>query len=100
MPRTKEKEKMNIVIVVSLDGSLKRDFKIVTAHTVGSRVRLTTWGSGRKDGTIYIPIRVLRKMFENSGKKVTEENMVNGNKRQLKELEERNKNRNNKEQND
>ena len=79
MPRTKEKEKMNIVIAVSLDGSLKRDFKIVTAHTVGSRVRMTTWGSGRRDGTTYIPIRVLRKMFENSGKEITEVTKENGN---------------------
>jgi len=79
MPRTKEKEKMSIAIAVSLDGSLKRDFKIVTVHTVGSKVRLTTWGSGRRDGTTYIPIRVLRKMFENSGKKITEDKQENGN---------------------
>ena len=79
MPKLRPKEKMNICIAVSLDGSLKRDYKIVAAHTIGSEVNMTVWGSGRKDGTTYIPIRVLRKMFENSGQKVIEEQRVNGN---------------------
>jgi len=79
MPKKKDKEKMSIAIAVSLDGSLKRDFKIVTAHTVGSKVHMTTWGSGRRDGTIYIPIRILRKMFENNGQKVIEVTKESGN---------------------
>ncbi len=70
---------MNICIAVSLDGSLKRDYKIVTAHTIGSEVNTTIWGSGRRDGTTYIPTRVLKKMFENSGQKVIEETKEIGN---------------------
>ena len=79
MRRKKAKEMMSIAIAVSLDGSSKKDFRIVTAHTVGSTVTLTTWGGDKRVGMNYIPSRVLRQMFENSGTKVTEETKENGN---------------------
>ena len=79
MSRKKDKGKMSIAIVVSLDGSLKKDYKIVMMHSVGSMVTLTTWGSGKKVGTNYIPNRVLKQMFENNGQGAIEEKMVSGN---------------------
>jgi hypothetical protein len=79
MRRKKVKEQMNIGIAVSFVGSSKKDFKIVTVHTVGSTATVTTWGSTTRGGTNYIPSRFLKKMFENSGQKVTEANKENGN---------------------
>ncbi len=75
----KAKEKMSIGIAVSFDGSYKKDFKIVTVLTSGSTATVTTWGNTKKDGTNYIPSRVLRRMFENSGQRVIEETKENGN---------------------
>jgi len=79
MPRKKDKGKTSIAIAVSLDGLLKKDYKIVMAHTVGSMVTLTTWGGDKKAGMNYIPNRVLKQMFENSGQKATEVTQENGN---------------------
>ena len=79
MKRMKEKEKMNIGIAVSFDGSSKKDYKIVTVLTSGSTATVTTWGNTKRDGTNYIPSRYLKQMFENSGQKVIEETKENGN---------------------
>jgi hypothetical protein len=75
----KAKEKMSIGIAVSFDGSLKRDWKIVTVLTSGLTATVTTWGSSTRDGTTYIPSRVLRQMFESSGQRVIEATQENGN---------------------
>ena len=75
----KAKATMSIGIAVSFVGSLKKDFKIVTVHTAGSTATVTTWGNTKRDGTNYIPSRVLKKMFENSGQKAIEAMKVNGN---------------------
>lgn len=79
MRRKKEKEKMNIGIAVSFDGSYKKDFKIVTVLTSGSTATVTTWADTIRGGMNYIPSRVLRQMFENSGQRVIEETKENGN---------------------
>ena len=79
MRRKKAKEMMNIGIAVSFVGSSKKDFKIVTVHTVGSTATVTTWGNTKRDGTNYIPSRVLKQMFENNGQRVIEETKENGN---------------------
>ena len=79
MKRKKVLEKMNIGIAVSFDGSYKKDYKIVTVLTSGSTATVTTWGNTKKDGTNYIPSRVLKQMFENSGQRVIEETKENGN---------------------
>ena len=96
----KELEQMSIGIAVSLDGSCKKDYKIVTLRTNGSTVTVTTWGSTKRVGTNYIPSRILKQMFENNGQRVIEATMGTGDKRQLIELEERNQKRRNKELND
>jgi len=75
----KAKEKMNIGIAVSFGGSFKKDYKIVTVLTSGSTATVTTWGNTKRDGTNYIPSRVLKQMFENSGQRVIEETKENGN---------------------
>jgi hypothetical protein len=75
----KAKEKMSIGIAVSFDGSYKKDFKIVTVLTSGSTATVTTWADTKRVGTNYIPSRVLRQMFENSGQRVIEETKENGN---------------------
>jgi len=75
----KAKEKMNIGIAVSFGGSSKKDYKIVTVLTSGSTATVTTWGNTKRDGTNYIPSRVLKQMFENSGQMVIEETKENGN---------------------
>jgi hypothetical protein len=72
-------EKMSIGIAVSFGGSCKKDFKIVTVRTAGSRATVTTWGSTTRDGTIYIPNHILRRMFEKSGQKAIEAQKENGN---------------------
>lgn len=79
MKRMKEKEKMNIGIAVSFDGSFKKDYKIVTVLTSGSTATVTTWASTTRGGMNYIPSRVLRQMFENSGQRVIEVTKENGN---------------------
>lgn len=75
----KAKEKMSIAIAVSFGGSSKKDYKIVTVLTSGSTATVTVWGNTKRDGTNYIPSRVLKQMFENSGQKVIEETKENGN---------------------
>ena len=79
MKRMKEKEKMNIGIAVSFEGSFKKDYKIVTVLTSGSTATVTTWANTTRGGMNYIPSRVLRQMFENSGQRVIEETKENGN---------------------
>ena len=79
MKRMKEKEKMNIGIAVSFDGSSKKDYKIVTVLTSGSTATVTPWADTTRGGMNYIPSRVLRQMFENSGQRVIEETKENGN---------------------
>ena len=75
----KAKEKMNIGIAVSFGGSSKKDYKIVTVLTSGSTATVTTWGNTKRDGTNYIPSRVLKQMFENSGQRAIREQKENGN---------------------
>ena len=75
----KAKPTMSIGIAVSFGGSSKKDYKIVTMLTSGSTVTLTTVGDTRRAGTNYIPNRVLKQMFENSGQKVIKEQKENGN---------------------
>ena len=79
MSQMKVKGKMSIGIAVSFVGSSKKDFKIVTVHTSGSTATVTTWGSTTRDGTNYIPSRVLKQMFENSGQRVIEGMKESGN---------------------
>ena len=79
MNHKKAKGKMSIGIAVSFDGSLKKDFKIVTVHTSGSTATVTKWADGTRGGMNYIPNRVLRQMFENSGQRVIEEIKESGN---------------------
>ena len=79
MKRKKVLEKMNIGIAVSFDGSYKKDYKIVTVLTNGSMATVTTWADTTRGGMNYIPSRVLRQMFENSGQRVIEETKENGN---------------------
>ena len=79
MKRKKVLEKMSIGIAVSFGGSYKKDYKIVTVLTSGLTATVTTWGNTKKDGTNYIPSRVLKQMFENSGQRVIEETKENGN---------------------
>ena len=74
----KEKVKTSIGIAVSFGGSYKKDYKIVTVLTSGSTATVTTWGNTKRDGTNYIPSRVLKQMFENSGQRVIEETKENG----------------------
>lgn len=96
----KEKEKMSFDIVVSLEPSSRCGYKIVKRHTIGSTVVLTEMASITKAGMHYIPDQFWKETLGINGIRATVENMVNGNNRQLKELEERNKSRNNREQND
>jgi hypothetical protein len=79
MEEQKELGQMNIVTVVSLDGSSKSALKIVMAHTDGSEVTLTTLADITKDGMTFIRSHGLRKMFENSGLLETGANMEIGN---------------------
>lgn len=81
MKRKRAKGKMSIAIAVSFDGSLKRGFKIVTVHTDGSTATVTKWADGTRGGMNYIPNRVLKQMFENSGQRVIEATTENGNER-------------------
>jgi hypothetical protein len=78
-------EKMSIGIAVSFGGSCKKDFKIVTVRTAGSRATVTTWGSTTRDGTIYIPNHILRRMLESSGLLVIEANQTSGDKQKRSE---------------
>ena len=78
MKRKKVSEKMNIGIAVSFGGSYKKDYKIVTVLTNGSTVTVTTWANTTRGGMNYIPSRVLKQMFENSGQRVIEETKENG----------------------
>jgi hypothetical protein len=80
MEEQKELGAMNIVTVVSLDGSSKSALKIVMAHTDGSEVTLTTLADITKDGMTFIQSHGLRKMFENSGLLETGANMEIGEK--------------------
>ena len=79
MRRKKVKERMNIGIAVSFAGSYKKDFKIVTVLTSGSTATVTAWADTTRGGMNYIPSRVLRQMFENSGQRVIEVTKENGN---------------------
>ena len=79
MKRKKVLEKMSIGIAVSFGGSYKKDYKIVTVLTNGSTVTVTTWANTTRGGMNYIPSRVLKQMFENSGQRVIEETKENGN---------------------
>jgi hypothetical protein len=82
MPRKKklqEPETVSICTVVSFGRSSRCALKVVMAHTVGSRVTLTTLGAGRKGGTNFTPNRNLKKMLETNGQKVTEVTQENGN---------------------
>lgn len=78
MKRKKVLEKMNIGIAVSFGGSYKKDYKIVTVLTNGSTATVTTWADTTRGGMNYIPSRVLKQMFENSGQRVIEETKENG----------------------
>ena len=77
--KSKEKETVSICTVVSFGRSSRCALKIAIAHTVGSRVTLTTLGVGRKGGTTFTPNRNLKKMLETNGTKVIEVTQENGN---------------------
>lgn len=82
MPRKKklqEQETVSICTVVSFGRSSRCALKVAIAHTVGSRVTLTTLGGGRRGGVNFIPNQNLKKMLETNGLKVTEVTMENGN---------------------
>jgi hypothetical protein len=82
--------KMNIDIVVSLEPSSRCAYKIVKRHTIGSMVVLTEVASVTKAGMNYIPDQFWKETLGINGVRAIVENMVNGNKKQVKELEERN----------
>jgi hypothetical protein len=77
--RSKEQETVSICTVVSFERSSRCELKIAMAHTVGSRVILTTLGGGRKGGTTFIPNQNLKTMLETNGTKATEVTQENGN---------------------
>ena len=79
MARKKARGQMSIGIAVSFDGLLKKGFKIVTVHTSGSEATVTKWADGTRGGLNYIPNRILKQMFENSGQRVIEATTENGN---------------------
>lgn len=96
----KEKEKMNFAIVVSFAPSSRCAYKIVRRHTSGSMEALTELVSVSKAGMKCIPDQFWKEIFGISGTKEIVDQMVNGNKRQLLELNERELKRRNKEKND
>jgi hypothetical protein len=75
----KEKETMNIVTVVSFDGSSKNGLKIAMERTDGSMVTLITLVDITKAGMIYMKDHGLNTMFEISGVKAIVETKENGN---------------------
>jgi hypothetical protein len=79
MRKKKQLESANICTVVSFGRSSKCELKIAMAHTVGSRVTLTTLGVGRKGGTNFTPNQNLKTMLETNGTKATEVIQENGN---------------------
>jgi uncharacterized protein (DUF2344 family) len=82
MPRRKKLEQVesvSICTVVSFGRSSRCASKIVMVHTVGCVATVTTVGVGRKDGTNFTPNRLLKKMLETNGTKVTEVTQENGN---------------------
>jgi hypothetical protein len=96
----KDKERMSFAIVVSFEPSSRCAYKIVKRRTYGSTEELTELVSVSKDGMNYIPDRFWKEMLGISGIRATVDQMVNGNKREILELEERDQKRRNKEQND
>jgi len=77
--KNKEQETVSICTVVSFGRSSRCALKIAIAHTVGSRVTLTTLGGGRRGGMTFTPNQRLRKMLETNGLKATEVTQENGN---------------------
>jgi hypothetical protein len=75
----KELESANICTAVSFGLSFPCELKIVMAHTVGSKVTLTTLGVGKKGGTNFTPNQNLKTMLETNGTKATEVIQENGN---------------------
>ena len=75
----KAKGKMNIVTVVSFDGSSSDAYKIVMRHTDSSSVTLTTLAVVTRAGMNYMQALDLNKMFGINGTKAIEVNMGNGN---------------------
>jgi hypothetical protein len=96
----KEKEKMSFAIVVSFAPSSKCAYKIVRKHTFGSMEVLTELVSVSKAGMKCIPDQFWKEIFGINGTRETVDQMVNGNKRQILELNERELKRRNKEKND
>ena len=81
MPRKKklqEPETVSICTAVSFGRSSRCESKIVMVHTVGSMATVITLGAGRKGGTNFTPSRILKKMLEINGSKVTEVTKENG----------------------
>ncbi len=70
---------MNIVTVVSFDGSSKNGLKIAMERTDGSMVTLITLVDITKAGMIYMKDHGLNTMFEISGVKAIVETKENGN---------------------
>ena len=79
MPRKKQLESVSICTVVLFERSSRCVSKIAIVHTVGSVATVTTLGVGRRGGTNFIPNRILKKMLESNGLKVTEVTQENGN---------------------
>jgi hypothetical protein len=77
--RSKEPETVSICTVVSFGRSSRCALKIAMAHTVGSKVVMTTLGVGKRGGTNFTPSPALRRMLEINGQKVTEVTKENGN---------------------
>jgi enterochelin esterase-like enzyme len=77
--KNKEQETVSICTVVSFEKSSRCGLKIAMAHTVGSRVTLTTLGVGRKGGMTFTPNQNLKKMLETNGTKAIEVTKENGN---------------------
>jgi len=79
MTKSLPKESVSICTVVSFGKSSECGLKIGMVHTVGSVATVTTLGVGTKGGTNFTPNRILKKMLEINGSKVTEVTQENGN---------------------
>jgi len=77
--KKKEQETVSICTAVSFGRSSRCVLKIAIAHTVGSKVTLTTLGSGKRGGTNFTPNPNLKKMLKTNGLKATEVTKENGN---------------------
>ena len=78
MGEVRAKGQTSIAIVASCDGFSLGEYKIAIQRSVGSQDTWMKEVAGSRGGTIFIPHRILKEMFETSGKRVTEANTAIG----------------------